>query len=159
MIGKTIAAVTALTLAGTMVFAAGPGSGRSERHGREGQGDRMARMAEQLQLSDAQVDQLKQMRQADMERNRANRQKAQTLAKQWVELSDKGDTKGAENLQKQLSTMREEAQIRRLAERGSFEAILTDEQKQKLEQLRAERPRHHEGRGGANDAPPAPPEN
>ena len=154
MTGKTIAAVAALTLAGTMVFAAGPGSGRSERHGREGQGDRMARMAEDLQLSDAQVDQIKQMRQADMERNRANRQKAQTLAKQWVELSDKGDVKGAENIQKQLASMKEEGQIRRLAERGKFEALLTEEQKEKLEQLKADRPRPREGRGGDDEAPP-----
>ncbi|MFA6955411.1 MAG: Spy/CpxP family protein refolding chaperone [Thermoanaerobaculia bacterium] len=161
MIGKAITAFTALTLVGTMAFAGGgQGEGRGERQGR---GDRMARMAEELNLSDAQVDAIKKMRQADMEQNRARRQQAQALAKQWVELKDKGDTKGAEKLRTQLSTMKEEAQIRRLAERGKFEEILTDEQKQKLEQLKSERGQRRMGHGPDGSegpgGPGAPPEN
>ncbi|MBI2215626.1 MAG: Spy/CpxP family protein refolding chaperone [Acidobacteria bacterium] len=153
MMGKTIATVAAVALAGTMAFAAGPGQGRGDRHGRGERGDRMARMAEELQLSDAQIDAIKQMRQAERETRRAHREQAQALAKQWVELKDKGDTKGAEKIQKELAAMKDEAQIRRLAGAGKFESVLTAEQKQKLEQLRAERPRHRGGRG--DDAPPS----
>jgi len=152
MIGKTITAFTALTLVGTMAFAGGgQGQGRGERHGREGGGDRLARMAEELQLSDAQVDAIKTMRQADMEQNRARREQAQALAKQWVELKDKGDTKSAERVRTQLSTMKEEAQIRRLASRGKIEEILTDEQKQKFEQMKSERGQHRRGHGPEGD--------
>jgi Spy/CpxP family protein refolding chaperone len=158
MIGKAITAFTALALVGTMAFAGGrQGEGRGERQGREGQGDRLARMAEQLQLSDAQVDAIKKMRQADMEQNRARRQQAQSLAKQWVKLKDKGDVKGAEKLRTQLSTMKEEAQIRRLAERGKFEDVLTDEQKQKLEQLKSERGERRMGHGPDGDDGPGGP--
>jgi Spy/CpxP family protein refolding chaperone len=161
MTGKTITAITALALAGTMAFAAGPGEGqrRGERSGREDRGDRMARMAEELQLSDAQVDAIKQMRQAEMEQRRAHREQSQSLAKQWVELKDKGDTKGAEKLRAQLSAMKEEAQIRRLAGAGKLESVLTDEQKQKLEQLKSERGQHRKGRGpDGDDGPGGPPE-
>jgi len=163
MIGKTITAFTALTLVGTMAFAGGgQGEGRGARQGREGRGDHMARMAEELQLSDAQVDAIKKLRQADMEQNRAQRQQAQSLAKQWVELKDKGDTKGAEKLRTQLSTMKEEAQIRRLADHGKIEEILTDEQKQKFEQMKSERGegRRGHGHGGdeGQDGPGGPPE-
>lgn len=152
MIGKTMTAIAAVALAGTVAFAAGPG--RGEHRGGKGGQDRMKRMAEELQLSDAQIDAMKQMRQADRERNRARRDEAQAIAKQWVALKDKGDAKGAEKLQKQLATMREEAQIRRLAERGKFKELLTPEQLEKLEQLEAERPRMGEGRGGRNAPPP-----
>lgn len=158
MTGKTLATITALTLAGTMAFAAGPGQGRGDRHGRDERGDRMARMAEDLQLSDAQIDAIKQMRQAEMEQRRAHRQQAQALAKQWVELKDKGDTKGAEKLQKQLSAMKEEAQIRRLAGAGKLESVLTDEQKQKLEQIRSERLQRRMGHGPDGDDGDGPPE-
>jgi Spy/CpxP family protein refolding chaperone len=115
----------------------------------------MKRMAEELQLSDAQIDAIKQMRQADRQRNQAQREEARTLAKQWVELKDKGDAKGAEKVQKQLTTMREEGQIRRLANQGKFEEVLTPEQKKKLEQLKSERGGMREGPEG-DDAPPPP---
>ena len=155
MIGKTITAIAAVALVGTVAFAGGPGRGGN--HGRGGNPqDHMKRMAEDLQLSDAQIDAIKQMRQADRERNQARRDEAQALARQWVALTDKGDTKGAEKLQKQLSSMREETQIRRLAERGKFEEILTPEQKDKLEQLKAERPRMREGRQQGNNPQPPP---
>ena len=158
MNGKIMTAVVAVALAGSVALAAGPG--RGEGHGRRGGEERMKRMAEELQLSDAQIDAIKQMRQANRQRNQAKRDEAQALAKQWVELKDKGDAKGAEKIQKQLTAMREEAQIRRLAERGKFEEILTPEQKEKLEQLKAEGPGMRRGHGGpeGDDAPP-PPEN
>lgn len=163
MIGQAITAFTALTLVGTMAFAGGvPGQGRGERQGREGHGDRLARLTEQLQLSDAQVDAIKQMRQAEMEQNRARRQQAQALATQWVELKDKGDTKGADRVRTQLAAMKEEAQIRRLASQSKLESILTDEQKQKFEQMKSERGQHRMGHGpeGSNGPgePGGPPE-
>ena len=116
----------------------------------------MKRMAEELQLSDAQIDAMKQMRQADRQRNEARRDEAQALAKQWVALEDKGDTKGADRIQSQLTSMREEMHIRRLAARGKFKEILTPQQKEKLEQIKAERPRMGERRGRGGDARPDP---
>lgn len=160
MIGKTIATMTALALTGTMAFAAGPGHGRGDRQGRADRGDRFARMAEELQLSEAQISSLEQMRKADAEQRRAHRDEARALARQWVELKDKGDTKGAEKLQKQLAAMKDEAQIRRLAGEGKLESVLTDAQKQKLEQMRAERRERGMGRGPGRrgEGPGGPPE-
>ncbi|MGK2855959.1 MAG: Spy/CpxP family protein refolding chaperone [Thermoanaerobaculia bacterium] len=152
MIGRTMTAIAAVALAGTVALAGGPG--RGGHHGNQGGQDRMKRMAEQLQLSDAQIDAMKQMRQADRQRNKAHRDEAQAIAKQWVALKDKGDTKGAEKLHQQLTTMREEMRIRRLAESGKFKEVLTPEQQEKLEQLKAERPMRGEGRGGRNAPPP-----
>lgn len=154
MIGKTMTAIAAVALVGTVALAGGPG--RGGHHGKQGGQDRMKRMAEELQLSDAQIDAMKQMRQADRQRNQARRDEAQTLAKQWVALTDKGDAKGADRIQSQLTSMREEMNIRRLAERGKFQEILTPEQKEKFEQLKAERGQKREGRNRGGDAPPAP---
>lgn len=154
MIGKTMMAVAAVALAGTVALAGGPG--RGEQQGRHGGQDRLMRLADELQLTDAQISAMKEMRQADRQRNEARRDEAQTLAKQWVALKDKGDTKGADKIQSQLTSMREEMRIRRLAERGKFEEILTPEQKEKLEQIKAERPRMGEGRGRGGNARPNP---
>lgn len=154
MIGKTMTAIAAVALVGTVALAGGPG--RGGHHGKQGGQDRMKRMAEELQLSDAQIDAMKQMRQADRQRNEARRDEAQALAKQWVALEDKGDTKGADRIQSQLTSMREEMHIRRLAERGKFQEILTPEQKEKLEQIKAERPRMGERRGRGGNARPDP---
>jgi Spy/CpxP family protein refolding chaperone len=158
MTGKTITTITALALAGTMAFAAGPSDGQGRgRQGHGERGDRLARMAEQLQLSDAQVAAIKQLRETESEQRLAHRKQAQALATQWVELKDKGDTKSAEKIQKQLSAMKEEAQIRRLASRGNFESVLTEEQQQKLEQLMSERGERRMGRGPDGDDEPGGP--
>lgn len=160
MIGKTLATMTALALTGTIALAAGPGHGRDDRHGRGERGERFARLAEELQLTEAQIGSLQQMRKADAEQRRAHREEARALARQWVELRDKGDAKGAEKLQKQLAAMKEEAQIRRLAGEGKLESVLTDAQKQKLEQMRAERLERgmRRGPGRDGDGPDGPPE-
>ena len=154
MIGKTMTAIAAVALVGTVALAGGPG--RGDHHGKQGGQDRMKRMAEELHLSDAQIDAMKQMRQAGRQRNEARRDEAQALAKQWVALEDKGDTKGADRIQSQLTSMREEMHIRRLAERGKFQEILTPEQKEKLEQIKAGRGQKREGHNRGGDAPSAP---
>ncbi len=146
MIRKTLIAMTATALAASLALA-GPHEGRNSGQRQ----DRMKKLAEELQLSDAQMDAMRSMRQANMEKNRALREQSQGLAEQYVALRDKNDPK-ADEVRAQLSSLREEMRIRKLASRGQFEQILTPEQKDKFEQLKLNRGQRR-GQGVPGDAP------
>jgi Spy/CpxP family protein refolding chaperone len=147
MIRKTLIAMTATALAASLAFA-----GSHDGRGNHQRQERMKKLAEELQLSSAQMDALREMRRADMEKNRALREQAQSLAKEYVALRDKNDPR-ADKVRTQLKDMREDMEIRKLANRDRFETILTPEQKGKLEQLKLQRGQRH-GQNAPADAAP-----
>jgi len=98
------------------------------------------RMADELGLTEGQKAQLEANREASREARKARRQQMRDLHGKLREAVDSGvdqatlDTLGAELGKLQVTRMQEMQRARQ-----QFEAILTDEQKAKLEQLKAGR--------------------
>lgn len=97
-------------------------------------------MAEELDLTEGQKAQLKANREAAREAHKAQRQQMRELHRQLRAAIESGadqatlDSLGAELGRLQVAKMQQMHK-----QRQQFEAILTDEQKAKLEQLKAER--------------------
>lgn len=102
-------------------------------------------MAEELELTEGQVAQLKANREANRDARKAQRKQMRELHKQLREAIESGadqatlDELGVQLGQLHVAKMQEMQQMRQ-----QFEAILTEEQKAGLKQLKAERgDRHH----------------
>lgn len=136
-------------VAGSLVLAgalAAPGmslasGGGGHHHGPHHSKHRMFQhMAEKLELTEGQKAQLKADRDANREAQKAQREKRREIHKQLREAIESGadqatlDQLGAELGKLQVARMQAMHEQHR-----QFEAILTDEQKTKLEQMRAER--------------------
>ena len=134
---RKLAIAAAIVAATTLAAEARP-------HDREQRRDRMERMAEELQLSDAQKDAIKAIHQEARAANQQLHAQIREKAREYVELSEKNDSR-ADEVKSELREMREELAIRRLATQGEVERVLTPEQREKFEQMKS---RRHEERGG-----------
>ncbi|WP_323844832.1 Spy/CpxP family protein refolding chaperone [Microbulbifer magnicolonia] len=137
------AMASSLVLAGAL---AAPGMtlafGGDNHHGgpHHFKGHFFEQMAEELDLTEGQKAQLKANREANREARKAQREQMRALHEQLREAIDSGadqatlDKLGAELGKLQVAKMQEMQQHRK-----EFEALLTPDQKAKLEQLKAER--------------------
>lgn len=113
--------------------------GHHDHRGPKG-GHFFGRMAEKLDLTEGQKAQLKANREANKADRQASREKMRELHKQIREAIDSGadqatlDGLGAELGKLQVAKMQQFQE-----QRQQFEAILTDEQKARLEEMKAER--------------------
>jgi len=121
------------------------GGKHGKRGGRHGGMHMMKRMAKKLELTDAQIEQMKATREAQKVDNQALREEMKTLrtAMRNVDASDKD---AVEALAKTKGELAEKMFIARSAARAAFEAILTDEQKSKMAKMKAERKARKEER-------------
>ena len=103
-------------------------------------GAQMRRLAKQLNLSDAQRQQIRGIRQAARERNQQLYADFRTKFRQFRELKRAGDP-AADALRDELKPLRDQIRAARKATRELVLGALTPEQRQQLDQLRAERPR------------------
>ena len=132
----------ALLVSGAMISplaraAEGEGDAKPRMERREGgaRGDRLAQLKEALGLTEEQIEKLKPILAAE-------REEIQALRKDAGEGADR-------------SAMREKMQAIREKYKSQIEAVLTAEQKAKLAELEAKRPRGPRPEGA--DAPPPPP--
>ena len=144
---KTITTAVALALGASLAFA-GPGEGKRGRHGKGMRGEAgMARLAEELNLTDEQKAQLKEQRQNFRESNQARFETHRDTMRQYREAKKAGDTARAEALKATLEVQKGELQQLRKAQHEAMLSILTPEQRTRLEALKAERQgRRGEGR-------------
>lgn len=144
MMKKTITTAVALALGASLAFA-GHGAGtegkRSGKHGKHGQHGEagFARLAEKLNLTEAQKQQLAEertnFRASNQHRFEANRD----TMRQFREARQAGDTARADALKQTLEVQRGELKQLREAQHQQMLSILTAEQRAQLETLHSER--------------------
>jgi protein CpxP len=132
-----VAAVAVLTLGASMAFA-GPNheghGGRGRQHGMFGQ-----KMAEKLNLSDAQKQQIRDIKKSFREENKAFFTASRENFKAFREAKKAGDTAKADSLKPTLDAQRAQMKQLREQEQQRVLSVLTAEQRTQLEQLKAER--------------------
>jgi protein CpxP len=134
---QLVAAVAVLTLGATMAFA-GPNheghGGRGRQHGMFGK-----KMAGKLNLSDAQKQQIRDIKKSFREENKAFLTASRENFKAFHEAKKAGDTAKADALEPTLDTQRAQMKQLREQEKQRVMTVLTAEQRTQLEQLKAER--------------------
>lgn len=139
---------SALTTSGMVLAFPDDGEGHRGHKGHHGGGhhkDRMFKhMAEKLDLTEGQKAQLKADREAGKEARKATRKEAREVHKQLREAVESGaDQATLDALGAKIGQMEVQKMQRMQQKRAQFESILTDEQKAKLEEMKAERKARH----------------
>lgn len=132
MLKKTITAALAVVLGATLAFA-GHGEGR---HGR-GKGA-ILRFSEQLNLSDAQKTQIKDMQQSFREQNQTVMEQFKQTSRDYREARRSGDTAKAESLKTVFESQKAQVQNLHNSLQSQLLNVLTAEQRAKYETLKAE---------------------
>ena len=141
------AAAAVLALSGTLAFAA-PGEGRGGRHGRGGRGGEFGeRFANKLNLTDAQKQQLSEVKKSFYEENKAFFETARDTRRQIREAKEAGDTARLESLKATAQSQHAQMKQLRDAQRQRIEALLTTEQRAQWQALKAEREAKRAERG------------
>lgn len=140
---KTITAVAVLGLSATLAFAA-PGEGKRAhgdhmRGGHGMRGDFAAKFAEKLDLTDAQKQQMQQLRERFRTENEPLRAQFKQNRADMKAARDASDTARLESLKGTADSLRAQMKERRKAQHEQMMSILTAEQKAKLDALKAER--------------------
>jgi periplasmic protein CpxP/Spy len=107
----------------------GPGADRGPGGGR---------MFAALDLTEGQKAQIAILREQAREETAAMHEQMRELTRTWWEMRRTGDPK-AEEVRAEVRNLREEIWLRHAGTRAEIESILTPEQREKLEQMRAER--------------------
>lgn len=140
----TMAAV--VTLSATLAIAAPHGGMKGGKHGRHGGGFGQ-RMAEKLNLTDAQKQQMRDLQKSFRENNKQVFADAHALRKEMRAAKEAGDTAKLESLKPQMEAQR--AQMKQLhdAQQTRILTILTPEQRTQWEAMKAEREQRRGERG------------
>lgn len=145
----TFAAVVALST--TVAFAA-PQPGKGGKHGRGARAEFGARFVQQLNLTDAQKEQVKTIRQQFREQNKTFFESSRTTFEQFRAAKKAGDTARVDALKPQLEATRTQMKQLRDQEKAQILSILTPEQRAKYESLKAEREARRGSRGQRHGA-------
>jgi len=137
---KLVTVVAVLTL-GAAVAIAAPHEGKwSGKHGR---GEMGAKLAEKLNLTDAQKEQIKAIRKETREQNAAFFQSMRQTHDEFRAAKEANDTAKLDALKATFQSQREQMKQIRDAERQRILGVLTPEQRTQFEQLKAERKARH----------------
>jgi Spy/CpxP family protein refolding chaperone len=132
MLKKTITAALAVALGATLAFA-GHGQGH---HGR-GKGA-ILRFSEELNLSDAQKTQIKDMQQSFSEQNQTLMEQFKQTSRDYRDARRSGDTAKADSLKTVFESQKAQVQSLHKSLESQLMNILTAEQRAKYETLKAE---------------------
>src|SRR5688572_2849254 len=130
--------VIAFVVAATAAAAFAAPHARSAHRG--GRGGHIEKFAQKLNLTDAQKQQIRDIRQADRDRNKQVYADYRAKLRQFRELKRAGNA-NTDSVKAELQPMREQVKAARKATHEAVLGVLTAEQRQQLEQWRAERPR------------------
>ncbi len=136
----TMAAV--LTLAATVAGAAPHGGGEGRRggsHGRHAGQQMRQKLAQKLNLTDAQRQQMRAVRESFRERNKDFFQTAKATRQQFRNARRADDTARLEALRPSMQSHREQMKQLRRRQHEQVVAILTAEQRAQLESMKAQR--------------------
>jgi Spy/CpxP family protein refolding chaperone len=140
---KKFASAVAVTLLGaTLAFAQPHEGGKQWGHG--GRGGFGQKLAEQLNLTDAQKAQIQQIKKDSYEQNKAFFDQSRATMKAFFDAKQAGDTAKLDTLKPQAEAQRAQMKQLRDAEDAKIAAVLTADQNAKWQQLKAE---HGEGHG------------
>jgi periplasmic protein CpxP/Spy len=142
-LNKWMTAVAVLTLGTSLAVAAPNEGGFKAKHRRDHRGMHAQKFAEKLNLTEAQKDQIKQIRQNNREQNKAFFETARATRQELRAAKKANDTAKVESLKATLKAQREQFQQIRQTERTQILAILTPEQKAQFEAMKAERGERH----------------
>jgi Spy/CpxP family protein refolding chaperone len=140
-----IIAGIAVLVIGAAVFAIGHGFQEREGHGR-GHGDMLEHMARELNLTDAQKEQVKTIMSSAESSSQATREKLEEIHKQVEAATANGqfDETQVRNLASQQAQLEADMMVEHLRAKSKVFAILTAEQRTKAEEMhkRMGPPRH-----------------
>lgn len=145
---QIITALAILTLGSTVAFAGpnhdggfGGGHGRHHRAGMFGK-----KMAEKLNLTDAQKQQIKDIKKSSFEQNKAFFTQSRETRKAFRDAKKAGDTAKADSLQPTLDAQRAQMKQLREQEKQQVLSVLTADQRAQLDQMKAEWKAKHESK-------------
>ena len=147
MKSKIVAAMAVLTLSASLAVAAPGEGGHGGKRGR--QGEVGAKLAQKLNLTAAQQEQIKAIHKQTREENAAFFDTARQTRQELRAAKEANDTARVDALKGTLQSQRAQMKQIRQAEKERVMAILTPEQRTQFEQLQAERgQRRHGGKRG-----------
>ena len=138
---KWLTGVAVLAL-GTTLAVAAPHEGRGEGH--RGKGEFSQKMAEKLNLSDAQKQQIRDLHASFREQNKAFFESFHQTMKDYRAAKQANDTARVNALQAQFDSQRAQMDQLRAGLDQRVATILTPEQRTQWEQLKAERAAKHQ---------------
>ena len=148
---KWMSVAAVLTLSTTMAFAAPGGEGHGRFGGKRGHGGRggefAARFAQKLNLTDAQKQQIRELHSNFREQNKAFFESTRETRQQVKAAREARDTARLEALKGTIASQREQMKQLREKQHERIVALLTPEQRAKLETLKAERKDRRAERG------------
>lgn len=151
---RTMGVFAAATLMTTLAFAAPDGGERGHgRHGMRGEGMQhrgahLERMAERLGLSEAQKVQMRELRESFRAETEPQRTAMHETMKQLREARQAEDTARAQQLAATLEGQRAQIRELRKAQHERMLALLTAEQRAKVEEMQAQREQRRGERRG-----------
>ena len=130
-----------IIVAGLIMASAG-GSVALAHGGRGHRGDRagMSRALEQLDLSEAQKQQIRTLMENERNANQGLREQTRAKAREYRELREANDPR-ADSVKVELDALRDQFKARHEAVRAEINNLLTPEQRQKLEEWKANHPK------------------
>jgi protein CpxP len=137
---KIAIAVVAVVLALGATFAFAHGNGE---HGRFGRHDMASRLAEKLNLTDAQKQQVADIKKGTRDENAAFFETARRTREEMRTAREANDTAKLDSLKATADSQRAQMKQIREAEMAKIVAILTPEQRTKFDALKAEREARH----------------
>jgi periplasmic protein CpxP/Spy len=146
---KSIAALAVLTFSATLAVAA-PEGGKGGFHGKRGKGHMAERLAEKLNLTDAQKAQAKQLHEQFRTQNEPLFAAFKQTKTDLRAARQANDTARVDALEAALKTQKAQLKAARQAQHERFLSILTAEQKAQLEAMKAERGERRGGRRNRN---------
>lgn len=143
---KKFASAVAVTLLGASLAFAAPHDGGHGwgRHGKRGGFG--AKLAQELNLTDAQKTQIKSIKKASHEQNAAFFQQSRATMKEFFAAKKANDTATMDSLKPAMEANRAQMKQIRAAEEASIAAVLTPDQNAKWQQLKADRAARHQKR-------------
>lgn len=138
---KFLTAVAVLALTASIGIA---GEGKFGKHGGHGRhrGEFGEKLAQKLNLTDAQKQQAKDLNQRFREENKAFFESAHATMKEFRAAKQAGDTAKADSLKNTIEQNRAHMKQLREAQRNQFLSILTPDQRAQWDALKAERKNH-----------------
>lgn len=134
--------VLAITIAATVHAQPGHRGGKREH------GEQLEKMAEKLKLTEQQKTQIKALHDNFKKEHEAQFNEMKSLREQMKALKGSGDTEKAAQLREKMKAAKEALKADREKLQQQIAALLTPEQRQQLEQLKAERKERHEQKKG-----------
>ena len=138
---KWITAAAVLALSASLAVASPDGTGEGKRHGhhKHGRADLGERFAQKLNLTDAQKERLRTLNQQFREQNKTFFEHARHTREEFRAAKKAGDTTQVDALKATMESQRAKMKELRDAHRAQVLSLLTPEQRQQLETMKAER--------------------